>query len=118
MVSYVHSYVLVLPREGLGGPAKHFNALVSMISHPGEEELNSVEISTFPTGHIETANVSKSQSFQYKVNHTSLMLDDSGKFEIHCNIFHCGSSRNASQTPTQMSNFNFSLDTSSRCFRG
>ena len=71
--------MLVLPREGLGGPRSHANALISMVSHPGEKGNNSVEISTFPSGKFSTINVSDTQSSQYKIVHTDLMLDSSGR---------------------------------------
>ena len=84
VISYVHSYVLVLPKEDMGGDVTYGKALLSMISHPDEEVTNSVEIAEFPTGEISlrTTTVSDKQSLQYDIDHGDLRLNSLGKFEI------------------------------------
>ena len=77
-VHYAHSYVAVLPKHRWAASVKNTNAMLSLVSQSNSQSYNHVEISTFPTGDVNSTRLLGNETFQYNVNTTGLALNSNG----------------------------------------
>ncbi|RUS87312.1 hypothetical protein EGW08_004924 [Elysia chlorotica] len=75
---YIHSYVIVLPRDGWANSIPNMRAMLSLASFPSEQGHNYVEILVFPTGDLHTISLFRNEAYHYAINANGITLDGDG----------------------------------------